>query len=95
MPNRRYQKGRHYEYKTKKLWERAGYFVIRSAGSKSPVDLVAISEYAIFLIQVRVGKSSLKKAKKELRAISAPAYVGKIIEKWSPGGKVPIIKEVN
>lgn len=40
--NNNYAKGRRYEYKEKKIWEKDGYLVIRSAGSKSPVDLVAV-----------------------------------------------------
>lgn len=40
--NRRYVAGRNFEYKTKREWEEKGYLVVRSAGSKGPVDLVAI-----------------------------------------------------
>jgi len=39
-----YKKGRRFEYKTKELFERLGFFVLRSAGSKSPVDLIAVRQ---------------------------------------------------
>lgn len=42
MPNRNYNKGRAYEYKIKKRYEKLGYTVFRSAGSHSPADLVAV-----------------------------------------------------
>lgn len=37
----RYAAGRRLEWKARKALEAQGYFVIRSAGSKGPVDLVA------------------------------------------------------
>jgi Holliday junction resolvase len=40
--NRRYIKGRNFEYRVKKYFEDKKYFVVRSAGSKGIADLVAI-----------------------------------------------------
>jgi len=58
MPNKNYQRGRAYEYKEKKMWEEDGYFVIRSAGSHSLYDLLAInlSRLRIVGIQVKSGR---------------------------------------
>jgi hypothetical protein len=42
--NIRYIKGRRLEYKVKKELEKNGYIVIRSAGSHSPFDLVALKQ---------------------------------------------------
>ena len=42
MVNKNYQKGRRFEYRVKKHLEDKEYYVIRSAGSKSAFDLVAI-----------------------------------------------------
>ena len=42
MPNRNYNKGRAYEYKIKKRYEKLGYTVFRTAGSHSPADLIAL-----------------------------------------------------
>jgi Holliday junction resolvase len=53
-----YAKGAKYERKLGELLEREGYFVVRAAGSHSAVDLVAVGESNIKLIQV---KSSRRK----------------------------------
>jgi len=37
-----YKRGRDFEYRVKRRLEGCGFFVIRSAGSHSPVDLVAV-----------------------------------------------------
>ena len=37
-----YARGRAAEYRAKKMLERQGWLVIRSAGSRSPVDLIAL-----------------------------------------------------
>ena len=39
-----YEKGRRKEYKLKHMYESKGYLCIRSAGSKSPFDLVVIDK---------------------------------------------------
>ena len=44
MPNANYQRGRAAEYRVKAKLEKAGFTVFRTAGSKSPCDLIAISE---------------------------------------------------
>ena len=41
MPNKNYENGRAKEYRVKRKLERENWFVIRSAKSHSPVDLVA------------------------------------------------------
>ena len=40
--NKQYIKGRDFEYRVKEHYEKEGYFVVRSAGSKGIADLVAI-----------------------------------------------------
>jgi Holliday junction resolvase len=40
--NKRYIKGRNFEYRVKKYFEDKKYFVVRAAGSKGIADLVAI-----------------------------------------------------
>jgi len=42
LPNKKYQKGYRFENRVKKFYEGLGYFVVRSAGSHSPADLIAI-----------------------------------------------------
>jgi Holliday junction resolvase len=40
--NKRYVSGRNFEYKVKEHYEKEGYYVVRTAGSKGIADLVAI-----------------------------------------------------
>jgi Holliday junction resolvase len=58
MPNKNYIKGRRKEYALKKLYEAKGWIVIRSAGSHSFADLIAIEPYekVIRFIQVKPNK---------------------------------------
>lgn len=42
MPNRAYQRGAKFERECKRQAEEHGFFVIRSAGSHSPIDLVFV-----------------------------------------------------
>jgi len=53
--NKNYIKGRNKEYRIKKKLEQEGYYVIRSAGSHSFFDLIAIhkEKKEILLIQVK------------------------------------------
>ncbi len=63
-----YEKGRRYEWKIRDEYRKKGYLVIRSAGSKSAFDLVAIKrdQYEwreghgseVLLIQCKTGKSA-------------------------------------
>ena len=65
--NKNYQKGRRKEYKLKHLLEKAGYIVIRSAGSHSFSDLIALDREhkTITFIQCKPSNFS-KKAKERL-----------------------------
>lgn len=80
MPNKNYKRGRAKEYRIKKQLEHEGWFVIRSAGSHSPVDLIALYRaikgpagiLQVRLIQVKPKSGYLKpeerKEKAELEA---------------------------
>jgi len=54
-----YEKGRAGEYEVKRLMENRGYYVFRTAGSHSPVDLICLKQdYGVqppVLIQVKRG----------------------------------------
>ena len=54
----RYRAGRAKEYAARKDLERRGAYVVRSAGSKGCIDLVAIFPEAIWLVQVKYGARS-------------------------------------
>lgn len=68
---RSYEKGRRFEYLVKEKLEQAGYMVIRSAGSHSPFDLVAVGKEDIMFIQCKnsVGRAELMKTMEKLRKI--------------------------
>lgn len=54
MPNRNYIKGRAKEYRIKKEYEDAGFYVVRTAGSHGVCDLVAFGENGLVVpIQVK------------------------------------------
>ena len=65
--NKNYNSGRKFEYRVKKHLEKKGYYVMRSAGSKSPFDLIAIPNnkplltYKVLLIQCKHGVKIRKK----------------------------------
>lgn len=67
MPNRNYLNGKAKEHRVKKKLVDEGYIVVRSAGSKSPFDLVAINKETktIKIIQCKP-KSFSDNKKKEL-----------------------------
>lgn len=53
--NTSYRKGRQFEYRVRNYLEGIGFLVVRSPGSRSPYDLLAISQKGpIFLIQCKV-----------------------------------------
>ena len=62
--NPSYRKGRAFEYKVKKILEKAGVYVIRSAGSHSHFDLVAFSEKECILFQCKLRYSKIQRYEK-------------------------------
>lgn len=61
----RYQLGANRERALKKKLEDEGYFVVRSSGSHTALDLVAFKPNSILLIQVK-GKSHRAEGRREL-----------------------------
>lgn len=89
-----YTRGRDAEYRAARDLERAGYVVIRSAGSHTPVDLVAIGPAGVRLIQVKVDSESrtlrpseLEAVREELRSLPRPPgvtaelWVGRVVRR--------------
>jgi Holliday junction resolvase len=74
-----YARGRDREYQAQRKLESMGYTVIRSAGSKMPVDLAAFSTSEVLLVQVKsVSSGKPRKAEREkLIAFSAPPLARK------------------
>ena len=53
MANKNYVSGRRFEYTIKKALEKLGWIAIRSAGSHSPFDIIAIKGDRILLLQLK------------------------------------------
>lgn len=53
MPNPRYHQGAAAERQVRKTLEQDGWMVVRAAGSRGPVDLVALRPGVAILIQVK------------------------------------------
>lgn len=54
MPNKNYLSGRRFEYARKQVWERDGFAVMRTAGSRGFYDLIAVANNAsVNLIQCK------------------------------------------
>jgi len=59
-----YAKGRRAEWAVRDLLQESGAIVVRSAGSKSPADLVAMFPHRTYAIQVKTYKPTLGDSKK-------------------------------
>lgn len=89
MPNRNYQRGIRFEREVKASLEAQGYTVVRSAGSRSIVDLTAFTPYNILMIQCKSSKNEMTKRQirslfkesnlKKLRLIEVPPSTLKIL----------------
>lgn len=60
-----YERGRRFEYKIKKMLEKVGFTVFRTAGSHGDVDLIAINNTETFLLQLKYGKPITKADRKK------------------------------
>ena len=69
MVNKNYVSGRRFEYAIKKELHDQGWIAIRSAGSHSPFDIVAIKGNKILLLQLKKyqgGKMPFSEYRKEM-----------------------------
>jgi len=55
-----YGRGREAEYRVRDRLRDDGYFVVKSGGSKTPVDLVAIKPGQVLFVQVKRGTGGLR-----------------------------------
>jgi Holliday junction resolvase len=61
--------------------------VLRSAGSRSPFDIVALSNIKILLIQVKTGKGRFKKEIRRLKRLKVPCSAKKQLWVYNKGWK--------
>jgi Holliday junction resolvase len=80
-----YIKGRSREHILKRKLERAGWLVVRSAGSKGVFDLIAIKDVTLGL-QIKGAKPSKRELARIAQAIKGRAIIGTVVilkgRKW-------------
>jgi len=84
-----FYKGRRFEWKARDNLKKQGYTVIRSAGSKTNADLIAIRKDRIIIIQVKATLNITTKVERlfsneiqELRNMEAPPFIFKEFWVW-------------
>ena len=85
-----YRKGYIKEIRAVHELKRGGYIAFRSAGSRSPFDVVGISSSEILLLQVKSGRKHLKDEIRKLKEIRVPKCVRKQI--WLFGRRLEVIE---
>lgn len=80
MTGSAYAKGRNFEYDTRDHLKLHGYFVMRSAGSKTFIDLVAIKKGEVLLIQCKLPHADVKRESWNL-----------LVETAAQAGAVPLV----
>ena len=85
-----YRKGYIKEIRAVHELKKRGYIAFRSAGSRSPFDVVGISSSEIILLQVKSGRKHLKDEIRKLREIKVPKCVRKQI--WLFGRRLEVIE---
>lgn len=96
MPNKNYVSGCNFERRVKKHLEKLGYYVIRSAGSKGQIDIVAVStdfmhmRMDTLLIQCKHGVKISEKERDDLLILDRDIAIGnRCIVAWAKkGGKI-------
>jgi Holliday junction resolvase len=87
-PRLRPRQGADFERAVKKHLERNGYFVVRSAGSKGPVDLVALKAREILLIQAKATDGYVQPADRaELRGLALMLGGTALAARWHKDGR--------
>lgn len=91
MPNKNYLRGRRFEYEIIHKLTADGYTCVRSAGSKSPVDIVAINEEEVLLVQAKTGSTGLTASeRKTFESLLCPPCVRKLLYWKKPSGEIVI-----
>jgi Holliday junction resolvase len=65
---------------------RRGFLVVRSAGSKTPIDLVALNDQEVLVIQVKKDAGDVAAAVSSLAALVVPAQVRREVWARESGG---------
>ena len=87
----KYDRGRAFEYKVRDTYKDNGYYVVRSAGSKGKVDLVALKAgHRTHLIQCKAGAIASRERKEavELHALAEELGCIGVLASKSKAGKL-------
>lgn len=88
-----YERGRAFEYRAKRDLERRGFVVVRSAGSRTPADLVAGRQGRVLLVQCTIsGRSKDKEDRARLREM-AERFGAEPVLVWKDGRRGPLVWE--
>jgi hypothetical protein len=90
----KYTKGKRNELKTIRYLERQGYRCLRSAGSRSPFDIVAFGPYETLLIQVRSNRFPSISDIIEMDKYPTLPSIKKVIHVWKDHYMYPIVRPV-
>ena len=85
-----YQKGylRELEVVRRLRRNRVFHTVLRSAGSRSPFDIVAVSRSKVLLVQVKTGKGRFKREIRRLKRLKVPSCVKKQLWVYDKGWRL-------
>ena len=90
-----YRRGREREYQTQRLLEKAGYATMRSAGSHSPIDIVAFNPNGLRLIQVKLNSAQVSGVEREiLKNLPRPSNCTVEIWRWKDRVREPLIERI-
>ena len=90
-----YQRGVRLEYLARDVLRQRGYSVVRSAGSHGAIDLVALNEREILLIQVKLRGQAIGAALDKLSAVPGPRCARRQVWVYHPAsGRTPACWQV-
>ena len=85
-----YQRGVRLEYLARDVLRHRGYSVVRSAGSHGAIDLVALNEREVLLIQVKQTGQSVGAALDKLSEVPGPRCAHRQVWVYHPArGRLP------
>ena len=65
--NKKYVRGRAFEYNIATVFRRKGYYVMRSAGSHGPADLIAVKKgRSPIMIQCKTGETKISMEERDI-----------------------------
>lgn len=77
-----------------RLLEAAGYQTARTAGSHGLFDIIAWNEVGFIFVQVKSNKDASPAEREALKLAVVPPNASKLIHRWIPRAKFPLMKEV-